>query len=216
MHNYIIVITKNKKRKKLLHKCIKESTAIKKYNTVTDNNIVLFPKRYISYNGLSDADHEILLLKKRSDGDENRIVRDSLGRIVEEKINNKDWVIVERKPYFIEEEFYVFGYKKRFTAKDIIKQFLSKSKKRDVKQLSILLNKLIIYDDDSIDIIICKNQDDVMRLYNTIEDYAYKFKLPKIVFFGELDSCNKYGIYRRLQSITGWNIKKLYRDTTRP
>ena len=66
MKTYRIIITKNRKKKKLVFETNVKKNATQRFNKLVRNNKVLFPIRFISNKNPIEVNHEILLLKKRS------------------------------------------------------------------------------------------------------------------------------------------------------
>jgi len=228
MYNFKIIITKNNKKVKLLKKYVSEKTALKKINElVKENKNVLFEKKIvntfnknINKESLITVDYEILLLKKRSDSDKNRFIRDDYGRVIEEKLKSNDWVIIEKYPWKIEESFWVFGYdraRERFTIKDIVKNLILKDiqKRNYTTQILVLYNKLIIQKDDDLEIIFCKNENDCKRLHNKLMEACTTSKIDKILFSGVIDPLLISEYYDLIQEKTGWNRTAVMRYQTR-
>ena len=166
------------------------------------------------------VEYEILLIKERTENDENRIVRDKLGRLVEEKNDSSKWVIIDSAPYQLEETYWVYGYDsrfERFTVRDIIKKILMKGirTKNGTKEIIVVKNKLIIRGED-LDFIICKCPDDCLRLHNKLKEIAKDSKTNKLLFLGIASDKTTGDIYDLIKDKTGWNMTKIWRTTTRP
>ena len=112
--------------------------------------------------------------------------RDSLGRTIPVNTKTNKWTIVEKRPYYYEEKFTVFGSRKRFETKDILKQILLPSIKREgvVKQVNYVLNKLMIWFDGDFDVILCKCEDDARDLHNVLRDFCETQKISNVIFSG--------------------------------
>ena len=109
-----IILTKNKKRKKILHTCKKEETAYNRFQQLLNlNENILCTKRTL-YNSddhkFSKIDYEIVLIKKRTEEDRHRILKDTLGKTVDSNVKGDKWIILRRSPYDLEEEFKVHGF----------------------------------------------------------------------------------------------------------
>lgn len=223
MVKYKVIITKNRKKIQTLHRGRTLEYADKKFNKFYQRSRnVLFPKKYNNNNVLTISKFEILLIERRDKEQKikNRIVRDDLGRLVEEKILNNNWVIRKKRKYDFEETFMVIGYDNRLSAKEIIKNLLMvgvKDKGDYIKQIVTLFNKVLFYNKDGIKMVVCKCVDDANKLYNLLEDFTEANNLThKFLFFGEVHDQNRSKVYDELVKITGWKRHKLYRKSTRP
>ena len=79
-------------------------------------------------------------------------------------------------------------------------------------------NKLVIEYDYDMNIVICKNIDDCIRLYNTLNDRCLSEKITKAVFKGQITfkSSLYKGIIHKIMEKTGWKETKVCRASTRP
>ena len=50
----------------------------------------------------------------------------------------------------------------------------------------VYLNKLLIECNGKLDMVLCKNKSDCIRLYNKIEEFAIKDKLKYVLFMGDI------------------------------
>jgi hypothetical protein len=218
---YRIILTKNKKHKKILHKCKEGESALEEFKNLIAENVVLFPKRFVNYGKITNVQYELLLLKKRKDGDKNRMVRNELGQLVEEIPSSAKWVILDKHPYQVEETFWVWGHDSkadRFDAKRIVQEILLKGirKKYMVKQVVIVHNKLIISSDlDDFSLIICKCQDDAIRLHNALKQAVINSRIKNILFFGLAKPKQISDMYEIIMEHTGWDRMQVRRLSTR-
>ena len=120
-----IVLIKNKKKCKVLFKSSSVDDTIMEFREIRKKNKINLPQKYTNHKGIIPVKYEVLLLKQRTKDDKNRIVRNNMGQLVEEKNESEKWVILDSAPFDIEESFYVYGYDSRwdrFTDQDIIKR----------------------------------------------------------------------------------------------
>ena len=215
---YRIVIARNNKKKKTLHTGNNLHNAKSKFFSLVDKNVVLFPKSYTSIKKTKPVLYEILLLKEREEGDPEFYGRDEIGRTTPITTKRNKWTIVEKRPYYYEEKFTVFGSRKRFETKDILKQILLPSIKREgvVKQVNYVLNKLMIWFDGDFDVILCKCEDDARDLHNVLRDFCETQKISNVIFSGNVTKRNRDNIYKMIVEKTGWSRNKVYRSVTRP
>jgi len=111
---YRIILTKNGKYKKTLHKSMKRETSFINYHKFLDENKkVIFPREYINYNGIRKVNYMIYVVKNLEEGDEPRILRDKLGKLYKEKPLFGMWTVIDSHEFKVEETFWMYGHIKR-------------------------------------------------------------------------------------------------------
>ena len=215
---YRIVITRDNKKKKTLHTGKNLANAKSRFFSLVDKNVVLFPKSHTSIKKTKPVLFEILLLKEREEGDPEFYDRDALGRTIPVNTKTNKWTIIEKRPYYYEEKFTVFGSRKRFETKDILRQILLPSIKREgvVKQVNYVLNKVMIWFDGDFDVILCKCESDARKLHNVLRDFCVSQKINNVLFSGNVPKKNREEMYKTIVEKTGWSRNKVYRSVTRP
>lgn len=216
---YRIVLTKNKKLRKILYKCRTNEAAINKFREFIKNNKVLFPQKFVNYKGIVPVKYELLLIKERTPEDKNRIVKNQYGKLVEEKSKNEKWVIIDRVPYQIEETFWVFGHhpqKDRFDITRIIKEILLKDirKHKFTMQIIVVHNKVIFQSGEDMEIVFCKNKKDAIRLHDSLLEAANSTRMDKLLFLGVASDKMISELYIKIQKKTGWTMKHVRRPST--
>lgn len=190
-------------------------TATKMYENLLNNNVVYFERKTLNK---SDKHKELkfylYLLKEREDGDEESVIRDSLGRLIREKFKDEKYTIINKSDFKIEETFQVFGFKGRLTFKEIVKKLLMNNVR--IKYVYYFLNKLIVEDYDNFNIITCKNKKEARLLHDTLFEFFRFNKIKRGIFMNELKKENRKRIYKEILEKTGWKLPRLYRNSTRP
>tara|TARA_B100000579_G_scaffold431063_1_gene445527 strand:+ start:876 stop:1535 length:660 start_codon:yes stop_codon:yes gene_type:complete len=219
MKTYRIIITKNRKKKKLVFETNIKKNATQRFNKLVRNNKVLFPIRFISNKNPIEVNHEILLLKKRSSESEKHIVlRDALGRTKSPLINNDEWVLIKHRPYEYEESFKVHGQEKRLYVVDIISKIINPSllsNKKETGHIYYFQNKICLEVGSEINLIVTKNSYDSKRLYKKIKELYLRRKKINILFSGEVPKDKRSGLYTRLCSNLKIDREYLWRGMTR-
>lgn len=221
---YHIIITSNGREIKDIYHSAKETSVYNKFNSLVKKNseTVVFPVRYINNNGLKDANYEIVIIKSKDKKDASETkIRDEYGRYVSYVSSSDDWIIVDRAKYDREETFWVYGFhpqldRKNFTwiFDNYIKDGCNKS---SFKNILVFKNKLIIDTNGKLNIVLCKNRNDCIRLFNQLEEKSIDKKLKYIIWGGDIsNSPIKKDIIKRLLEYTGWNYDKLRRNSLRP
>lgn len=217
---YRVVLLKNGKYKKTLHRCQTRETSFIKFRAIKEENkSVVFPKMNVNYNKIEKVQYKICVVKDTEDGDKFRILRDSYGKLYQEKPLG-DWTILDDAEYNIEETFWLYGRdpkNDRITIHDIIKPLMSGAyKKQLTKQVIVVYNKLIIHNEEQFDMVICKCLEDAQRLHHTLHKVVKKNKINNIIFMGTASEATMSRMYDLIKEKTGWPYKKIWRTTTRP
>ena len=212
---YQIVLCENRKKIKVLHEYSREYDANYRFEKLKYQEI-FFPKTKIYKDKkLVDVNYEILLLKKRDDEDKNRIIKNELGKFVEETVDDDNWIIVNSAPYYIEENFNISGANRKLTAKEIIDHVVIPKKiKKDSKQVLMLNNKIIV-EGIELYLVTCKNIEETIRLYNKIRTYCFDNSINDIIFFGSIPKENRKSWYKKIHERTGIGYNRLYRSSSR-
>jgi hypothetical protein len=216
---YRVILISNGKYKKTLHKCKTKETAFINYHKLREENKVLYPKKFLNANGIKKVKYEICVTKVTESTDTFRILRDDYGKLYTEKPLG-DWTILASDEYQIEETFWLYGFdnkSERPTIKEVIKKLMiGAHSKKMVKQIIVVYNKLIIYNEDQFDMVICKNLEDAQRLHHTLAKIAKKQKIKSLLFMGTATPANVGRMYDIIHEETGWPYTKIRRTSTRP
>lgn len=194
-----------------------------KERLIQENEMVEFPVKYKNNKGergYSEYISEYLILKRNDNNINGHFLRNEYGKLTENTVTDKDWVVYDKFPHVKEETFWVYGYNPKTDRKTfnfIYDNFIDKiiDGTYNLVQVYIYNNKVIFrYDHDNIEFVICKNVSDAIRMYNLLEE---KYKKSKQVFFTGSTSGKDYRaseLKRLILEKTGWNLKKLYKKTT--
>lgn len=217
---YRVILTKNGKYKKTLHKCKTEQTSFLNFNKIKMENNVFFKKEYINYNGIIPVEYKIYVVKDYDESDKPRLVRNRLGKLVYEKPIFGIWTILHDSNYDVEENFWVYGYDKRKDRKTIVDiiglLMVGMGDPKKTKQVVVVNNKLLIHVEDQFDMVICKCKRDAQRLHHALAKAAKANKIKNLFFMGTANKkmCGDY--YEIIHEHTGWDYTKIWRTTTRP
>ena len=221
---YHIIITSHGKQMRDIYYTASEAKVYSKFNELIKENSssVVFPVRYINNKGLMPSNYELVVIKSRDEKDPSETkIRDEYGRYVSYVSSSEDWIILDRARYEMEETFWVYGFHPQLQRKDfmwIFENYIKKDcTKYAFKNVMVLWNKLIIDINGSLHMVLCKNKDDSVRLFNQLELFAKKDKLKYIIWAGDVsNSPIKKELYQRLLKLTGWSKAKLFRYSLRP
>lgn len=229
---YQIAIFTGKTFKKRIGKFRELSEAFEmKAELLKQNKEVIFPKEVENYfnrnEKVSDFQGEYLLLKKNTTGEEQETqFRNEYGKLVNNKVSNGEWIIIDKFPMVIEETFWVYGYNSRsqkdrktitWIAENLAQAMIDKGPNLYVN-IYLYNNKVIFrYDDADFNFVICKNVSDAIRMYNFLQEY---FKKEKRVFFtggisGTSQTKRSHETIKMIMEKTGWSLKDVSRCSTR-
>lgn len=217
---YRVILISNGKYKKTLHRCMTRDTAFINFHKLKEKNNVFYPKRFINTDGILPVKFEICVIKVTEEGDTFRVLRDDYGKLYTEQPLG-DWTILHSDSYEVEETFWMWGFKskgsERPTIKEIIKRLVTGAyAKNMVKQIIVVHNKLLIYNEEQFDLVLCKNTEEAQRLHHTLAKIAKKQKMKSLLFMGTASKAMVGRLYDLIHEKTKWPYTKIRRYTTRP
>lgn len=187
------------------------------------NEVILFPRKFLNKGVISDIKEEYLLLERNRFGDKlDNMLRNEFGKFVKQKItNNSNWIIRNKIKRLVEETFWVYGHDPKTDRKNcrwILDNLIFGELETpyDIIRIVVYKNKLLIrYDNKPINMVMCKNKSDAIRLYNLISDEVRNKKIKQIVCVGSLNIIcdNRRQLEREIIDLTGWSKRKLQRST---
>lgn len=228
---YQIIITSQNKLLTSVFKTFYESSALKAFNKIIEENRkVKFPIEYSSRDHkLIPSKYELLLMKTKEYPEENQsLLRNEFGKLIPNISNSEKMVIFKKEKYLFEESFWIYGLNPKSQRKDynyiLNKLILDELKNRGVikhkfpvKTISIFKNKLIIEDDDgNFDMIMCKCMNDSTRLYTELKNDITSLNIKCVFFSGFAKGVKRERLFEKIAEKTGWNKLKINRSSTRP
>lgn len=214
-----VILLVNGEYKKTLHRCNTRETAFINFHKLKTENNVMFPRKFINSHGLKPVKYQICISKVTEEGDTFRILRDGVGKLYTEAPLG-DWTILHSDIYQVEETFWLYGLDKsndRPTVGEVVKRLMvGAHSKKMVKQIIIVHNKLIIYNEDQFDMVICKNLEDAQRLHHMLAKICKKQKIKSLLFMGTASKATISRMYDLIHDETGWPYTKIRRTSTRP
>jgi hypothetical protein len=208
MSNYIIVLFKNKSKKKIINKFITSNKAKKFYDElIEESNSVIFPKEF--ENG-EQSNFELGLLTKTTDSLFPIYTTDELGRRIKVQLEDPEWRIIKITPYKIEEELYDIQLGKKITTPELIRKYL---KQEGIKMVSKLNNKIVVQKDEDVKLFSLKNEYDSHRFIETVSQHFLSKNRIDTMFISDASSAQKKYLYNLLES-KGIDKKVLYRKST--
>jgi len=217
---YRVILTCNGIYKKTLHKSkTRETCFINFHILINENSNIKFPKKFINTKKIMPVKYQICVIKPTESTDVFRSLRDDFGRMYTEKPIG-DWTILSSHNYNVEEKFWLYGRDpklKRPIIDEVVKKLVVGAHKKNMsKQIIVVYNKLIIYNEEQFDMVLCKCKEDAQRLHHTLAKIAKKQKLKSLVFMGTASEATVSKMYDLIKEKTNWPIIKIRRTNTRP
>jgi hypothetical protein len=206
--NYLIVLFKNKKKRKIIKHYVNKSSAVKKFNDLVSlNNEIWFDKLI---ENASPCDYEIALLTNQTKIQKSLFLTDSLGRNNPVNLENPDYVFLEIKKYKIEETIFDWQKQEKIKFLDLIKIYCSN---KNLKSIFTLNNKLCIQIDEEVSLFSLKDKDESDRLLEIMQDYFISNSRSDAFFVKDVSNAQRKWLYDVMEK-KGFNKKRLYRLKT--
>ena len=208
MPNFLIVLFKNKTKKKIINKFMTEKRANEFFNNlIVKSDNVIFERNY--ENGVR-SDYELAILKKTTSKIEDYYIKDDLGRQVKVDLDDDGYHIFKIKNYYIEESFHDYQTKKKINSEKFISKYLKKS---GVKLVSKLNNKIIVQHDTNYYLFTFKTVEDSSRFIDNLSDKFISEGRIDCLFVKDSSSAQKKYLYELLESV-GYPRQYLFRHST--
>ena len=214
---FSIYLMKNGKRVKFFGRKRFKNAALELYHDLLkkNNENVSFKQTVVkNYGKFVENKYELVLVKKLTPEESNNVtlLRDDNGKFIENYlVDAPTHKILDKNEWLIEETFNVYGFdpqKERKTFDYIYNNIILKPQTNAYSRLFIYNNKLIHHYDDDFDMVRCKNTQQAVKLYDTIEKKIDKKKYPNIFFMGKLSGTSVEWVISEIQKKTGWTRNK--------
>ncbi len=208
MDNYIIVLFKNKKKRRIIKGYTTETNARQKFNTLLKENEVLFP---VEYENAEYCTHELGILTTQRDFQLPLFYTDEFGR--NEKVfldGESHYTFIDIKPYELEEKIYDWQTDSKIDMQKLIYDYCPI---KQMKSISTLNNKIIIQIEEDFKVFSLKNIDDAQRALKTMEKYYIRKGRRDAIFVRDISTTQRKWLYDVLEK-NGFDRKKLYRQHT--
>jgi len=207
MENFIIVLFKNKKKKKIIKGYVTSKNANLKYKKLIEDNNIPFE---VLYENGSQCKYEIALLSKNS-SNQDLFKIDEFGRNKKVFISDDSgYEIIKINDYSIEEKIFDSQLDKRINFNFFIKKYFNSN---ELKVVSTLHNKLVLQIESDFYLFILKNIYDSERLISVLEDYFLSNGRKDCIFVRDIDTVQRKWLYESLEN-SGFDRSKLYRQST--
>lgn len=154
--------------------------------------------------------YEIALLEKKGDRLFPIYTKDELGRNVKLEFDDDEYNIIRISNYKEPEKIHDYQTKNRISVETFINKYLSKT---GVKLVSKLNNKIVVQNEDDVNLFTMKNESDAKRLIENLTDRFVRLKRGDCMFVLDVSSPQRKYLYKLLTE-KGYNIDYLYRKET--
>lgn len=208
MENYIVVLFKNKKKKRIIKKFITFSRAKQFYDKLIEkSNEVLFEVRIEAGN---ECRYELGIVEMSAKQLIPVYMTDEFGRNIKVKLDEDGMTLFKIQPYKKEETVYDIKEQKKITTQTLIKKYL---KGDGLKMVSVLNNKVVVQEDEKIHLFTLKSESESSRFVDNLSSYFFKIKRGDCLFVKDYSVAQRKSLYKLLES-SGIDKKILYRKFT--
>lgn len=205
--NFIIVLFKNKVKRKIINKFVTQKKSIEFYKKLIDkSNNVIFDKRV--ENGY-ECEYELGLLEK-SKSNEVKYYKDDLGRQIKIELDDDDYSISKIEKYKIEELLSDYQTKKKITTQELVKKYLSGS---GIKMISKINNKIVVQNDDDYKLFTLKSDEDCNRFIDCLSNFFLETKRMDCILVKDISTSQRKYLYDILVE-KGFSRSYLFRHST--
>jgi hypothetical protein len=204
---YLIVLFKNKERKKIIKKFKTLDRAKKFYESKIDDNGIYFDKKV--ENG-KNCNFELALVETDPDDFENYFIKDDLGRQVKVETDDSKYKIMKISNYKIEDFIYDIQKNKRLNFITFIRNYIPIE---GIKLVSKLNNKVVIQNDEKFFLFSLKSEDESKRFLTVLEDYMLSNNRMDCIIVSDDSNRQKKYLYELLNS-KGISKSMLYKKST--
>lgn len=206
--NYLVVVFKNKERKKIINKFkTKERANLFFDKLIKENQSVIFETMV---ENAKPCSYELSILEKKNDNFDKMFVKDDLGRQVLVNLDDPDYKIVKVVKYKIPEKIYDVDKKTKITMDIFIKSYLPKN---SVKLISRLNNKVVLQNDDDVKLFSLKDENESKRFLDSLNEFLISQQRIDCIIVSEASKAQKKYLYDIL-SKKGISKQSLYRRST--
>lgn len=208
MGNYIVVLFKNKKKKKIIKKFITFNRAKLFYdNLVNESQEVIFN---VEVESGEECRYEIGLIEMSSKQLVPVYMTDEFGRSIKVKLDEEGMTLFQISQYKKEELIYDVKESKKITVHELIKKYLRGD---GMKMVSVLNNKVVVQQEEKFYLFTLKNEQESSRFVDCLSLHFFKIKRGDCLFVKDYSSAQRKYLYGILES-NGFSKRVLYRKFT--
>lgn len=208
MENYLVVLFKNKKKKKIIKKFITFNRAKSFYdNLVNESQEVIFN---VEVESGEECRYEIGLVEMSGKQLVPVYMTDEFGRSIKVKLDDEGMTLFQITQYKKEELIYDVKESKKITVHELIKKYLRGD---GMKMVSVLNNKVVVQQEEKFHLFTLKNEQESSRFVDCLSLHFFKIKRGDCLFVKDYSSAQRKYLYGILES-NGFSKRVLYRKFT--
>jgi predicted Fe-Mo cluster-binding NifX family protein len=208
MENYMVVLFKDKTKKKIIKKFITFKKAKSFYNDLLKkSDEVIFN---VEVESGKECKYEVGIVELSSKQLVPVYMTDEFGRSIKVKLNEDGMTLFQISPYKKEELIYDIKEGKKITVQDLIKKYMRGD---GLKMVSVLNNKVVVQEDEKINLFTLKSEKEASRLVDCMSLHFFKIKRGDCLFIKDYSSTQRKYLYTLLES-NGFSKRVLYRKFT--
>jgi hypothetical protein len=208
MENYLVVLFKNKKKKKIIKKFITFNRAKLFYdNLVNESQEVIFN---VEVESGEECRYEIGLIEPSGKQLVPVYMTDEFGRNIKVRLEEEGMTLFQISTYKKEELIYDVKESKKITVQELIKKYLRGD---GMKMVSVLNNKVVVQQEEKFHLFTLKNEQESSRFIDCLSLHFFKIKRGDCLFVKDYSSAQRKYLYGILES-NGFSKRVLYRKFT--
>lgn len=203
---YFIVLFSNKKRVKILYRCMTRNTVYEYWREFKTEKKPPYVKQQGGKRN-QELVFELALVFPNNRWATTTWVKDSLGRNEPALIEGGKFRIKEIIPYWQEELIYDFQTKKRIRYHEMMNKITPIT---EIAQIFTLNNKIFVQIEEDVKLYGNKNKDDSERLFNIIKEDLIRRKKGNFIFVKDITTHQRTLLYNLLE-LKGFKRRELFR-----
>jgi len=176
-------------------------------NLLDENEDIIFDTK--TQNGNS-VKYELALLEKKGNQLFPIYTKDEYGRNVKLEFDSDEYNIIKISEYREPELIHDYQTKNKINVNTFLSKYLSK---QGVKMVSKLNNKIIVQNEEDINLFVLKSDNDALRFIESLTERFVKLKRGDCMFVNDSSAPQKKYLYTLLEE-KGFNKDFLYRKET--
>ncbi len=206
--NYLIVLFKNKKRKKILNKFVTLDKAKSFFEKNQNENLSITFDVKVENGKI--CDYELGLLEKNSLDFQPFFIKDDLGRQLQVNLEDSEYKVIKLIKYRKEELIYHYKSKNKITFEFFVNKFL---RGNGLKLISKINNKIIVQNDNEVEVFSLKTCEDCERFSTILQEFLFDKKRIDCLIVNDVSKTQKKYLYDLLEE-KGIEKSFLYRTST--
>lgn len=205
--NYLVILFKNKKKRKIINRFITEENAISFFKKTKNENIVHFEK---IIDGYDFCEFELGLARKNDGRFSKYFFKDDLGRQIKLDLEDPDYELIDISKFKVEEKFVDNQKNKKITLIEFYSDYLSTD---TIKLVFILNNKIFVQEDTNFKMFTFKTEEECLRFLDSLSKFLIENEKTNCILINDVSSFQKKYLYDLLES-NGFDKSVLYRKFT--